>query len=319
MLAILRRILLSPLLRLVWTGVLLAGMYAALRFVSPELLRASNTSLPGALRNAVIFTVALGLSVRFLERHRLRDVGFRLEAAVPDTVRGFALGAALLTVVVGAVALLGDYAILGWQPLPTGATRGGLFLEALVILLAAATFEEVLSRGILFRLFEQAMGTWLAIAVSAGLFALGHRSNPGATWMSAIGVAAAGVLLAAVYAATRSLWFGIALHAAWNLFEGPVFGSPVSGLSLNVLANAEFSGSELVTGGSFGLERGLPLTLLAGALSVPFLVAAVRRGQILTPAWMRWLLDRFRRPAPPLPLLPPPEPGAQAPTSDAPV
>jgi len=36
--------------------------------------------------------------------------------------------------------------------------------------------------------------------------------------------------------------------------------------------------------------------LLGGALGAWFLVMAVRRGQIVTPAWMWWIAARVRRP-----------------------
>jgi uncharacterized protein len=306
MLAILRRILLSPLLRLVWTVLLVGALSKLLRWVAPTLAQSANVTLPGAIRNAVLFTLTLALSARFLEGRRLRDVGFRPAAALPDTVRGFALGAGLLTSLIGVLAALGCYRIVGWEPLEPEASRGGVFLSAVAVFFAVAIFEEVLSRGILFRLFEQALGTWLAIAISAGLFALGHRSNPGATLMSGLGVAQAGVLLAAAYAATRSLWFVIGVHWAWNVFEGPVWGSPVSGIDLNVLTRAVFPGPVLLTGGSFGVEQSLPLIVLGGVVSVAFLVMTVRRGQILTPRWMRWLLEKFR--APPAALPPSPSP-----------
>jgi len=301
MLAILRRILLSPLFRLLWTALLVGALFFVLRRLAPDLSRSSNTSMAGAIRNAAIFTLALGLSVRFLEHRRLRDIGFRPTAAIPDGARGFAVGALLLSATMGVLALLGSYTIVGWEPLPPGTTRGGLFLQALVTLFFAAAFEEVLSRGIIFRLFEQALGTWLAVLISAALFAVGHRFNPGATLMSGLGVAQAGVLLAAVYAATRSLWFPIGLHWAWNVFEGPVWGSPVSGIDMNVLAHAVFPGPELLTGGSFGVEPGLPTILLGSILSIVFLVLAVRRGQMRTPPWMRWLGERFRGAPAPLP------------------
>jgi uncharacterized protein len=313
MLPILRRILLSPLLRLVWTVAFVGVLFFILRRVAPALARAPNTTLEGAFRNAVLFTFVLGASVRVLEGLRLRQVGFRPAAAIPDTLRGIGLGAALLTAVVGILALLGHYAIVGWEPLRPGTTRGGALLYTLGLFLCAAVFEEVVSRGILFRLFEQALGTWVAVALSAGLFAFGHRFNPGATTMSAIGVGQAGILLAAVYAATRSLWLPIGLHWAWNFFQGPVWGSGVSGFDTGVLAHAVISGPVLVTGGSFGVEISLPALVLGSLLSLAFLVLAERRGEILTPGWMRWLLERFRRPLPPLE--PIPAPAVDAPAS----
>ena len=215
---------------------------------------------------------------------------------MPDAARGFLLGAALLTAITGVLALTGSYHLVGWAPVPEGTTRGALLARVTLLFLAAATFEEVATRGIVFRLLEQGVGTWLAMLLSALFFGLGHRGNPGATWVSSLAIAVeAGGLLAASYVATRSLWLPIGLHWAWNLFEGPVWGSLVSGNEVGVIAQATFPGPALLTGGAFGPEAGLPAVVLGAALGVAFIVLAIRRQQIVTPGWMWWIAARLRR------------------------
>jgi membrane protease YdiL (CAAX protease family) len=310
--ALLRRILLAPIPRLLWTGVLAFLAGRALRWIAPAVARAPNITLTGAVRNAVMTVAIFALALWLFERKRPKDAGLGASNAVTDTARGFLIGAALLTAVTGVLAVTGSYQLVGWAPLPEGTTRAALLGRMVLLFLAVGIFEEVAVRGILFRQLEQAIGTWLAIVVSALFFGFGHRGNPNATWVSSVAIAIeAGALLAAVYVATRSLWIPIGLHWAWNLFEGPVWGSRVSGNDIAVLADARFPGSSVLTGGGFGPEAGLPAMLLGTALGVWFLVLAVRRGQIVTPAWMRWVAGRFRHRRPdPLEPVPAPEPVA---------
>ena len=299
MLSLLRRLLQSPLLVLLWTGLLALGIDRLLRRLAPSIATLPNISLGGALRNAAVTIVVLVISVRVFQGRRLRDVGLDPARAVPDMGRGFLVGAALLTTVVGLLALMGSYRIVGLAALPEGGGRAAQLGWMALFLLAVALFEELSIRGIVFRLLEQALGTWLAIAASAVLFGYGHRGNPGATWQSSIAIAVeAGVLFAAVYVATRSLWMPVGLHWAWNLFEGPVWGTRVSGTEMPALLGADLPGPALLTGGSFGPEAGLVALVLGAALGGAFLVVAVRRGQIVTPAWMRWMGERFRTPEP---------------------
>jgi membrane protease YdiL (CAAX protease family) len=293
--ALLRRFLLAPIPRLFWTGVLAWLLARLLRLVSPAVMAAPNISIAGSVRNALLTVVVFALGLWLFERKRPRDAGLGVAHAGRDVARGFLLGAALLTVVIAVLAVTGSYRLLGWAPLSEGTSRAVLLARMVLLFLAVAIFEEVATRGIIFRQLEQGIGTWLAMLVSALFFGFGHRANPGASWVSSVAIAIeAGVLFAAVYAATRSLWLPIGLHWAWNLFEGPVWGTRVSGNDIAVLANARFPGPRLLTGGEFGPEAGIPAIVLGGALGLFFIVLAIRRGQIVTPAWMRWIATRLR-------------------------
>jgi uncharacterized protein len=289
------RVLDFPLLRLVWTLVLLGLVEGALFFLVPNMARLDNVTLRGALRNALVVSFTLWASVSLFEGKTLAaSVGLSLRGAPARFGSGFLAGAGLLTAVTGTLWLCGAYHVVG---LGTGATPSALGYAALVFFFAAV-FEEVLFRGILFRLLEQGLGTWVALALSALLFGFIHFANPGATTLSALAIALeAGVLLAAAYVATRSLWVPIGLHTAWNFFEGPVYGARVSGVGLPSLFDARFNGPVWLTGGAFGPEAGLAATLLGAGLGGAFLVLAWRRGQLFTPSWLLRLLGR----APPSP------------------
>ena len=63
----------------------------------------------------------------------------------------------------------------------------------------------------------------------------------------------AGVLLGLAYAATRSLWLPIGLHFGWNFTEGGIFGASVSGRAYHGMFKFSLSGSDILTGGAFGL------------------------------------------------------------------
>lgn len=66
------------------------------------------------------------------------------------------------------------------------------------------------------------------------------------------------LLFVAAFLATGRLSTAIGLHIAWNLFEGAVFGFPVSGDKEGAsLVAIHQLGPPLVTGGAFGPEAGL--------------------------------------------------------------
>ena len=110
--------------------------------------------------------------------------------------------------------------------------------------LGAGITEEIIARGILFRVVEEAFGTWVGAGLFRGLCSASATPPiPNATWWSSLAIALeAGLLLGMAYAWTRSLWFVIALHAAWNFTQGPLLGIPVSGIAVDRAGAIEHAG-----------------------------------------------------------------------------
>jgi hypothetical protein len=158
---------------------------------------------------------------------------------------------------------------------------------AALLLLAGAAVEEILFRGVLFRLIEEWSGTWIALAISAVLFGAAHSFNPGAGWISSVSIAVeAGLLLGAAFVVTKNLWFPIGLHFAWNFFEGPIYGSQVSGNAFGMSAvAAHVSGPLWLTGGPFGPEAGVSAIVTCLVASIALLIYASRNSLIVRLPW----------------------------------
>jgi membrane protease YdiL (CAAX protease family) len=236
-------------------------------------------TIAGAVIGAAIFFVAYWLFVRFVERRPVEE--FAPAPAARELAIGIAIGIAVLTAVVGVMAALGSYRVIG--------TNGaGVLPLALAIGIFPGFSEEIAIRALFFRLFERWLGTWAALALSAAFFGAGHLFNPGATWIAAVGIAfEAGIMLAGAYMITRRLWAAIGLHAAWNFAEGGIYGTPVSGLKVDGLLRPWIGGPDLITGGAFGPEAALPAMVVATALGILFLVIAHRQGKFVAPSWVR--------------------------------
>jgi hypothetical protein len=132
-------------------------------------------------------------------------------------------------------------------------------------------------------------GTWIALALTSAFFGFGHLGNPDATWFAGLAISLeAGIMLGAVYLLTRRLWVAIGIHAAWNFTQGWVYSIPVSGgdAPLGLLITRRV-GPDWLTGGEFGLEASAVALVIATLAGAAFMVAAVRRGQIKPPMWVR--------------------------------
>src|SRR6476659_7262444 len=133
-----------------------------------------------------------------------------------------------------------------------------LFSAALFILAALA--EEALFRGYPLQTLSRANLVWLGVFLTSVPFAAVHLRNPNvAAGFTFINTALAGVWLSVAYLRTRSLWFPLGVHWAWNWALGSLFGLPVSGIS-DLAPHPLLRGTDLgpawLTGVSYGIEGG---------------------------------------------------------------
>ena len=144
----------------------------------------------------------------------------------------------------------------------------GNFLNGLFLMIVIAVGEEMVFRGYILKNLMESLNRWLALAISAALFALMHSNNPSVDLIAMINLFMGGLLLGINYVFTKNLWFSILLHTAWNFLQGPVLGFPVSGVNLPAILNPELKGNSLLTGGAFGLEASIftGLLLIAAVL-----------------------------------------------------
>jgi membrane protease YdiL (CAAX protease family) len=127
-----------------------------------------------------------------------------------------------------------------------------------VLLLSGALMEELSFRGYPFQKLTETFGAFGAVIALSALFGAVHLHNPEAQgWLSwsFFNTLAVGILFALARIRTGSLWFPFGLHFGWNLFQGAIFGLPVSGLrEFSSLVTSTARGSVALTGGGYGPE-----------------------------------------------------------------
>jgi membrane protease YdiL (CAAX protease family) len=76
---------------------------------------------------------------------------------------------------------------------------------------------EVLYRGLIFRILEEWLGSWLALAISAFLFDMAYIGGDGySDLLSVMPPIAFDLWAAAAYTLARKLWLSIGLHWRWD-------------------------------------------------------------------------------------------------------
>lgn len=277
-LSFIRRVSLHWLTRLLLTMLVFAIGLAAVIALNGSLFNNApheNIRFEGGFAIAVLLAIAL--VTRFVERRPPAAVGLRARSLAPDWLKGFAVGAAFLCVSVAVLALFGGYRVTSVS------FAAAPLLWTLLLHTAVGAFEEGLFRGILFRFLEEGLGSVVALLITAAIFGAVHLQNPNATpWGGAAIAIEAGILLGAAYMATRSLWFVMGLHTAWNFFQGSVFGINVSGTPApeGAILTPAIAGNEWLTGGAFGIEASAIAVVFGLALGIFYFVRSVQRAQL---------------------------------------
>lgn len=175
---------------------------------------------------------------------------------------GSAIGAASLLLAAGLVAATRGIRFTFNQSAGTSIGKTLVISAAIFVLSGAA--EEALFRGYPLQTMTRAGLAWLGVILTSISFAIAHLINPNVPpAFMLINTTLAGVWLAIAYVRTRSLWFPLGLHWAWNWAQASLLGLPVSGIQRIApapLLHAMNAGPDWLTGGAYGIEGGAACT-----------------------------------------------------------
>jgi uncharacterized protein len=272
------RFLAFPLTRLVLAAVVVVlPVVLTMDLVHLALAKSMRVVWPHLLAAALCVS-AYRVYVRRIEKRALSELG-RTHAG-RELGTGLLVGSLLLVATIGTVAALGFYGV-------SGRNDWTAVLTPLAPLILVVVLEELLFRGVLFRIVEQSLGSWIALSLSAVLFGVAHLSNAGVTFLAVGNTAVAGVLFAAAFMATRRLWLPLGIHFAWNFLLDAVFSVPVSGHPSSGLLRSTLAGPDWLTGGAYGVEASVIAFAVISAASVYTVALARHRGHIVPPFWQK--------------------------------
>ncbi|WP_431031217.1 lysostaphin resistance A-like protein [Plantibacter sp. RU18] len=240
-----------------------------------EILTGDGPAAPvGFLVGAVVAIIGFIVIVRRVSRRPA--VELRRDGALSGILWGLLIGGGI---VAGAMTILGILGVYRVESVQLGAG----ILTGLMLGVGPAVMEEVFFRGFLLRLIDGWLGSWAALAIVSVVFALVHSFSSPAGPLAAVFIfCSASLLLNMAYFLTRTLWFPIALHFAFNATQSAIFGLNVSGNETGgSLIEGQLQGSDLLTGAAMGGEGSLIVIAFALAAGVVLTIAAIRRGNML--------------------------------------
>ena len=230
-----------------------------------NLVPADNPVVSIVLTALAILVVYLAYAgyVRLIEKRPVKEL--EGSGALRELGLGLLVGLGLFTLIIAILWILGVYRV-------SGVNSWLVLFPALAANVPSGFIQEIIFRGVIFRITEERLGPWWALGISSVLFGIIHALSAGATVQSVIAITLeAGVLLGAAYLLTHRLWLPIGIHVAWDLANDGIFGTGaagISGESIRGILQATLSGPAILSGGTAGVEASLVSVVVLLAVSI---------------------------------------------------
>lgn len=230
----------------------------------------STESILILLLSEIFMIAVFVLYARFKEKLSFRSLGF-VTKNMPLSYLAGGAGAALCMLVLALICK-----VTGAMTFTHDAANIPLLILFAIGFVIQGLAEEVMCRGFLIAHITRRYSVKTAVIASSILFALLHVFNlSGISFLALINLFLFGVFASLMFLYSENIWLCAGFHTVWNFVQGNIIGVPVSGIPIpsvfKMTANENMSA---VNGGIFGLEGGIPVTviLVAGCLIFYFLI-----------------------------------------------
>ena len=246
-------------------GIVIASVFSVYgfeEFLSDQELLMQNkmmmmTTMVSQLAGA-LFTV--WIFQKFVSRESFTSIGLRFEGYKNDLYQGLLVGAGLITI--------GFLTLVIFNLISVDLTYFSLYDQVFYLILFAVVSlnEEIAIRGYILQNLSKSFNKYIALAISSLVFMIMHLGNPNLDILPIVNLFLAGIFLGVYRIHKNNLWFPIGAHLTWNYLQGPIYGFEVSGNKINSLFEQNLNGHDILTGGDFGYEGSIILTvfLIAG-------------------------------------------------------
>ena len=278
-------LLLHPVVRIILGLLVCFAAFIIVQNVAAKLL--GLTGMDKDFRNlikgivaSVAVIIAYKLFYRKIENREVTEIS--VKGIAKNLTFGIIVGLALQSLTVLVIYLNNGFKIVSINPV-------SFIIIPITVAFTVAIFEEILIRGIIFRIIEEKLGSYIALIISAIIFGGLHLINPSSSLISATCVAVeGGLLLGAAYIYSRSLWLPIAIHFAWNFMQSGILGAITSGNEkTNSLLTTQISGANIITGGEFGPEGTIQAILFCLIAAIVLMYLNVKRNKLIKPYWKK--------------------------------
>lgn len=212
------------------------------------------------------------IRIRFREKNSISTIGLTGGNALKSYLSGLLIGFMMISSVYLLLLCTGNVSVLR---IGISSDMIPLFIAYILMWIPQGASEEIMFRGFMIPRQAARYKTPFAVFFSSLLFALFHAGNRGFTVLALINLMLISFAFALIALYKENIWTVCAAHTVWNFSQGNLYGLEVSGNAsgASVIHSVyRHSASAFITGGDFGPEGGIFVTLVSLAVIAAFSV-----------------------------------------------
>ena len=230
--------------------------YGFEEFISdPELIMQNKMMLLMMICQLLGTLFTVWIFQKFISKERFISIGLDFINYKNDFYQGLAVGTGLISI--------GFFTLIILNLTSIDLTYFSIYDQVFYFFLfiVVSLNEEIAIRGYILHNLSQSFNKYIALIISSFVFMGMHLGNPNIGVLPLMNLFLAGIFLGVYRIHKNNLWFPIGAHLMWNYLQGPIYGFEVSGNKINSLFEQKLNGHELLTGGNFGYEGSIILTV----------------------------------------------------------
>lgn len=267
---------------LLWGGSFVLG-----RLMLTNLFRSIlDEGINQGLRRVVLCGFQIGiffLWVKLIEKRHIVTLGFSEEKRLQKFLVGIIIGISSITIITIVLYIVGAIQLDISQKNDTDTDTYSYFSMLVILLgwLIQSASEEISIRGWLIPSICRRHSASIAILITSIIFGILHLFVPVASVLSFTNLVLSGMFFALYAIKQKGIWGVWGCHFGWNLSLGNIYGFNVSGFAPKgyLFFKVKVIDYDFLTGGQFGPEGGLLVTILLAIGIVVLLLNNERVGK----------------------------------------
>lgn len=212
------------------------------------------------LISTLMVSIATYFFVKVYQKRTAKSLGLVSNKKINSYLLGIGISFIMLSLAFSLATLFGGYDI----KINTKSVNPLVFVFFIFGWMCQGFEEEFILRSAIMNYFASRSGVFVGIVANSLIFAILHLGNSSFNLLAFINLFIIGLVFSMMFYLTDNIYTSAGAHSMWNFMQANIVGINVSGIisSENTIFMSSPTGSTLISGGAFGIEASILVTLV---------------------------------------------------------